>query len=39
MGYYPRGGSFGNVAYDYCGSPGWVWKNNVWDDDGSASTC
>ena len=38
-GWYPRGGSFGNVAYDFCGAAGWVWKNNVWDDNGSPSTC
>jgi hypothetical protein len=31
-GFYPRGGSFGHVAYDFCGAPGWTWKSNVWDD-------
>ncbi len=31
-GLYPRGGSFGHVASDFCGSPGWTWKNNAWDD-------
>lgn len=35
QGLYPRGGSFGHAADDYCGSPGWTWKNNVWSDGGT----
>ena len=31
-GLFPRGGSFGHVAYDFCGAPGWTWKNNAWAD-------
>ena len=37
-GLYPRGGSFGHVAYDFCGDPGWTWTNNVWTD-GAAVAC
>ena len=37
-GLYPRGGSFGHVADDFCGSPGWTWKNNIWGD-GATVAC
>jgi hypothetical protein len=38
-GWYARGGSFGVDAYSYCGSPGWIWSGNVWDDDGTTVSC
>jgi len=31
-GWYPRGGAYGHVLDDFCGSAGWVWKNNAWTD-------
>jgi hypothetical protein len=33
-GYFPRGGSYGLLAYD----PGGVWEANVWDDNGAEVT-
>jgi hypothetical protein len=36
-GLFPRGGSYGHVSDDYCGSPGWTWKNDVWDDGGTVA--
>jgi Fibronectin type III domain len=37
FGLFPRGGSFGHVADDFCGSPGWTWKNNVWGVGGTVA--
>jgi hypothetical protein len=38
-GYYPRGGSFGYLAADYCGSAGHTWFGNVWDDNNATINC
>jgi hypothetical protein len=37
-GYYPNGGYYGGVIYDYCGT-GQTWTNNVWDNNRAAIAC